>query len=146
MATVKVDGIDEMLAKFHKLHANADSTCKASLYEGMKVVADAVASSARANGVPDVIIDGLYVSEHKNTGGGWYSEVGFSDYFVNEKGETTPIPLVAAAFNSGTSRNGKQTKYPKTGFFRKAINSSKLAAVDAIRDKFGEMTDKLTED
>ena len=157
---MNVTGMGELIKKVEQLGVKAPDAASKALYEGARVVADAVSSA----------VQGIATEPFKYAAGGRTrkpspeekrvvqeaphgvakfqrkitsinTSVGLQNAGYGEmNGKTVPIPKIANAINSGTSFMKKQP------FMRKAFSTSKKAAEAAIESKLREELDKLSID
>lgn len=163
MATIKFTGIDEYAEKLRRLGAAGVGICKAAVYDGAGVVADAVRRSIEA--LPTIspgdaivawkaetpadaltedqkagLLDGLHLKHMQNEDGFIYTEVGFSGYNAVETRkypDGQPNALIARSVESGSSAR------KKTPFIRPAANAVRGAAETAMEIKVNEMINKI---
>ena len=143
MANVKLTGFEKYETLLRNLEKSAEGIAKRGVYEGAKVVADAVKAQ-----ISDISTEGpsdyerkrrekqkeglqksLGIAPMRNDNGFVNTLVGFDDYndIRTEKHPGgQPNAMVARIYNSGTSHNKKQP------FFKKAINQSKEACKNAM--------------
>lgn len=143
--SVTTSGIAEIEAMFDKLGAESQKVAAHALYEGAKVMADSVTSSAGGirseafrYGTPEhrryptpeeaaAAQSATTISKFGNDGMSVSTTVGTSNGgYANINGKSVPASLLARAINSGTSFMVKQP------FFRKAVNSARQSATSAI--------------
>ncbi len=90
------------------------------------------------------IIDKLKITKVYKTPSddGINSKVLFSGYFINEKGEKTPVPLIINMFEYGNYK--KSDTYPKKPFFRKSFKKKQIemAMMKAQKELSGGLLDE----
>lgn len=141
--TFKFDGLEEMAESLNAIGANSDVIASAALYQGAGVIADAISASIKNVGSEPFHYAGPGetrlpspeevaaiqnarhgIAKFNHTGFNVNTSIGFQNSgYVNIKGRSVPVPLIANAIESGTSF------MPKQPFIRKAVNSSKGKAV-----------------
>lgn len=128
---------------FKHLSEASDSTCKKAVSEGAMILADEVRKRLNAVLAKDEknrqkrhrkltgqLQDSLGVTDvKKDRNGTWNSKVGFDGY----DNDGRPLPLIARALESGTSRG-----QPKRPFLRPAVN--------AVKTRVQETMQKVIED
>lgn len=149
MAKVTMKGMDVYLRQLQDLAADTDSMCKMAVYEGTRVVADAVRDGIKT--IPDqtrppkkedgYVYKGLYPDQKKGLeeglgvspitkeGGVWSARVGFEGYNERKtrqypKGQ--PNQMVAASTERGTAYR------EKTPFIRTAVRQCSKEAEQAM--------------
>lgn len=142
MATIKLTGAEELIAKLERMTNHSRGVCKMALWEGGKVVGDAIKSS----------LDSIPVQDHFVPQGTMRKGVTSEDKqkiissFGLSKMRGNGTYSTKAGFKAGTkiraveSGTSYMTKHPVV---RRAINASKAAAVSAIQEKFSEEIRKL---
>lgn len=120
-------GLEKYQARLAKLGAAADGICKAAVYEGAAIIADAV----RANTPADTgdLRDSIGLSKMKNENGYINTKLGFDGY--DRKG--VPNALKAAAIESGTS------KMKKKPFVRPTV----LANADRAEARMAQVVEEM---
>lgn len=142
MATIKLTGAEELIAKLERLTNHSRGVCKMALWEGGKVVGDAIKSSL--NDIP--VQDHFVPKGTMRTGVTSEDKEKIINSFGLSKMRGGGTYSTKAGFNAGSkiraveSGTSYMTKHPVV---RRAINSSKAAAVSAIRQKFIEEINKL---
>lgn len=143
MANIKFSGFTEYETLLRKLEKDSEAIAKRAVYEGAKVVADAVKvniSSISPEGPSDYEYerrekqkDGLKkslgIASMRNDNGFINVRVGFDGYNdikTKKHPNGQPNAMVARIYNSGTSHNKKQP------FFKRAINQSKEGCKNAM--------------
>lgn len=140
---------EEYLLKLSRLEKNTNAILKQAVYEGAKVVADAIKEGAESlpveqfrklgpgevfSGVTpeekEAISQGLGLAEMEQDRSGWNTKAGFAGYVTRQKTRKypkgTPVPMLVRSIESGSS---VRRKIP---FVRRAVNSSKTQAVGAM--------------
>ncbi len=140
---------EEYLLKLSRLEKNADALLKQAVYEGAKVVADAIKEGAESlpveqfrklapgevfSGVTpeekEAISQGLGLAEMEQDRLGWNTKAGFVGYVTRQKTRKypkgTPVPMLVRSIESGSS---VRRKIP---FVRRAVKSSQAKAVEAM--------------
>ena len=155
--TMQINGMDELSGMLSKLGNAAQGVAAASLYEGAGVMADAVSQAVHgiatepfryASGgqkrkpSPEekAIIEAAPkgVAKFKKTGTSVDTSVGLSNAGYGQLGNVTkPVPLIAAAINSGTSFMEKQP------FFRRAVSKARGDATTAIENGILKRVEEL---
>lgn len=148
---VECEALNSTMEQFARLSEAAHQIAAVSMYEGAKIMADAIAPELdalitepfhRAN--PDkgqtrypspreveLVKGARYgISRFQGTGAELETSIGFSNTgYAELGGKQVPIPMIAASINSGTSFMHKQP------FFRRAVNRAKDNAQAAILQK-----------
>ena len=156
--TVKTEGLNELSRALESLGNAADGIAAQGLYEGARVMADAVRQSVQSiqtarfryvkNGgqrLPSpeekAVLENakIGVAKFRKNGIRVDTSVGIQNSgYGTLNGKTVPVPVIANAINSGTSFMKKQP------FVRKAANSGGKKAIAAmtasIEEAFGAMT------
>lgn len=145
MATIRVTGLDEWIAKLDTMTSKTEGLCKRAVWEGGRVVADSVKPAL--NGIPVQdhyvpkgqmrkgltseqkagVINGFGLSKMKNEGGKISTKAGF-------EGMTDGVhnSALMRRVESGTSY---QQKHP---IIRPAVNRARAAAKAAMQSRFEE--------
>lgn len=142
---------EEYLLKLSRLEQNADSIIKQAVYQGAKVVGDAIKGEAEAlpvepfrklgpgevfTGVTpeekEAIVQGFGLSGMEQDRLGWNTKAGFAGYVARQKTKKypkgTPVPMPVRSIESGSS---VRRKIP---FVRRAVKASQTQAVQAMGD------------
>lgn len=142
---------EEYLLKLSRLEQNADSVIKQAVYQGAKVVGDAIKGEAEAlpvepfrklgqgevfTGVTpeekEAIVQGFGLSGMEQDRSGWNTKAGFAGYVTRQKTKKypkgTPVPMLVRSIESGSS---VRRKIP---FVRRAVKASQTQAVRAMGD------------
>ena len=142
---------EEYLLKFSRLEQNADGIIKQAVYQGAKVVGDAIKGEAEAlpvepfrklgqgevfTGVTpeekEAIVQGFGLSDMEQDRLGWNTKAGFAGYVTRQKTKKypkgTPVPMLVRSIESGSS---VRRKIP---FVRRAVKASQPQAVRAMGD------------
>lgn len=142
---------EEYLLKLSRLEQNADSIIKQAVYQGAKVVGDAIKGEAEAlpvepfrklgpgeafTGVTpeekEAIVQGFGLSDMEQDRSGWNTKAGFAGYVTRQKTKKypkgTPVPMLVRSIESGSS---VRRKIP---FVRRAVKASQPQAVRAMGD------------
>ena len=142
---------EEYLLKLSRLEQNADSIIKQAVYQGAKVVGDAIKGEAEAlpvelfrklgpgevfTGVTpeekEAIVQGFGLSDMEQDRSGWNTKAGFAGYVARQKTKKypkgTPVPMLVRSIESGSS---VRRKIP---FVRRAVKASQTQAVQAMGD------------
>ena len=142
---------EEYLLKLSRLEQNADSIIKQAVYQGAKVVGDAIKGEAEAlpvepfrklgqgevfTGVTpeekEAIVQGFGLSDMEQDRLGWNTKAGFAGYVTRQKTKKypkgTPVPMLVRSIESGSS---VRRKIP---FVRRAVKASQPQAVRAMGD------------
>lgn len=153
---LKVYGFDEFINALNACGESAEECAKRAVYDGAAIVAAKVKSSIEALPVDEMryvkpgvaplnavtasqkkaLLDGLGIASLGDVNGKINTVIGFDGYAANlkyAKGDKgLPIPLLAAAVNSGSSyREGTQ-------FFTKAVQGSRNSARKKMGDTFNK--------
>lgn len=165
MATIEFTGIDEYAAKLRALGKAGTSICRAAVYDGAAVLADAVRQKIESlptiepkeaviawwNEIPvrgitqeqkDGLLDGLHVQRIRDENGFICTEVGFAGYNSVETRKFPggqPNALIARSMESGSSARDKQP------FIRPTVNQVRGAAETAMEIKINDMISKIME-
>lgn len=149
MAKVNMKGMDVYLRQLQDLAADTDSMCKMAVYEGTRVVADAVRDGIKT--IPDqtrppqkedgYIYKGLYPDQKKGLeeglgispitkeDGAWSARVGFEGYNghkTKKYPQGQPNQMIAASTERGTIYR------QKTPFIRDAVKKCRKEAEQAM--------------
>ena len=142
---------EEYLLKLSRLEQNADSIIKQAVYQGAKVVGDAIKGEAEAlpvepfrklgqgevfTGVTpeekEAIVQGFGLSDMEQDRLGWNTKAGFAGYVTRQKTKKypkgTPVPMLVRSIESGS------TVRRKIPFVRRAVKASQPQAVRAMGD------------
>ena len=165
MATIEFTGIDEYSSKIRALGKAGFGICKAAVYDGADVVANAIrqrieglatiedyeaiiawSQEIPAHGITqeqkEGLLDGLHVRRIRNENGFICTEVGFSGYNTVETRKFPggqPNALIARSMESGSSARDKQP------FIRPTVNQVRGAAETAMEIKINDMINKIME-
>lgn len=142
MATIKMTGAEEVISRLEKLTNHSRGICKMALWEGGKVVGDAIKSSlsdipVQDHFVPNGTMRTGVTQEEKDK---IIAAFGLSKMRGNGSYSTK------AGFNAGTKIRAVEsgTSYmQKHPVVRRAINQSKGRAESAIKAKFEEEVMKI---
>lgn len=143
MATIKFSGLNEYISKLEKLTSHTTGICKAAVWEGGKVVGDAIKSSLN-----DIPVQDHYVQKDTQRTGIRQEEkeeiiAAFGLSKMRVGGGTISTK---AGFNAGTKIRAVEsgTSYmQKHPVVRKAANNAKGRAENAIKAKFEEEIMKI---
>lgn len=131
------DWIDDSVKSAEEAQKRIIGISKASVWEGAKVTADAVAAAASEHGN---LANGLRISHINGTSDGADVLV----YFEGYDDDGVAFAIKANALESGrSSPAGIVGKHP---FFRKALNKSSAAAKAAMIKKFKTEMEKILND
>lgn len=155
---VECEALNITMAQFSKLSDAAHQIAAVSLYEGAKIVADAIAPELdalitepyhRADTDEDkmrypsprevnIVKRGYGITRFEGTGAELRTSIGYANSGYARLGwKDVPIPMIAASINSGTSFMHKQP------FFRRAVNRAKDSAQAAILKKGEDMIEEI---
>lgn len=143
MANIKFSGFMEYETLLRKLEKDSEAIAKRAVYEGAKVVADAVKVNIsgispegpsdyeyeRREKQKDGLKKSLGIASMRNDNGFINVRVGFDGYNdikTKKHPNGQPNVMVARIYNSGTSHNRKQP------FFKQAISQSKEGCKKAM--------------
>lgn len=143
MATIKITGADELIAKMERLTNHSRGICKMALWEGGKVVGDSIKAS----------LDNIPVQDHyvpagtKRTGirAEEKAEI-ISAFGLSKMRDQNGALSTKAGFKAGTKIRAVEsgTSYmQKQPVVRKAVNASRGRAALAIEAKISEETMKI---
>lgn len=142
MATIKFTGLDEYIRKLENLTAHSRGICKMAVWEGGKVVGDAIKAS-----LGNIPVQDEYVRKGEiRTGIRQEEKDAIIAAFGLSKMRTGSSISTKAGFNAGTkirlveSGTSYMRKHPVV---RQAINGAKGAAEAAMAAKFTEEIQKL---
>lgn len=149
MANIKLKGFEDYERIIWNLEQNTEDIVASSIYEGAKVVADAVKiqiNGIRSDGPSEyekrrrlIQIRGLKesmgISSMRNDNGFINVKIGFDGY--NELGQ--PNVMIARVFESGTSFSSKQP------FFKRAINQSRETCETKMKLEIDKQIKAITE-
>lgn len=150
-------GIDEYLEQLRKLSNNADDYIGKSVYEGAKIVADAVRREIQAlpidddkkhkirrQGIETVqkegLLNGFGISKMGNDNGFRHVKIGFDGYNgkVTKKYKNgQPNVMIARSLESGTSFSNKNP------FVTRAVKASKGNAEKEMKQIFEKEIEKI---
>lgn len=138
MAKISFPGFESYEKAIRELGADAEKICKAAVYDGAAIVADAIRASYYSQPHPysehgNEVIKSMTLSKIRNDDGYVNTKVGFVGY----DSEGTATAIIARTLESG---NSHQKKKP---FIRPAVNRSKEAAIRAMGDKIDQMTKQI---
>ena len=149
MAKIELKGFEDYGTMIRNLEQNTEDIVKSGIYEGAKVVADAVKiqiNGIRSSGPSEyetkrrlIQIRGLEesmgISPMRNDNGFINVKIGFDGY--NELGQ--PNVMIARVFESGTSFSSKQP------FFKRAINQSTKVCETKMKLEIDKQIKAITE-
>lgn len=154
MAKFKVTGIDVAFSEFGELSKESEGIAKMCVYDGAKVLADAVKKNINALPTRDpkthkgkrgatpaekeALARGFGIAQMR-VGGSINTVLGFEGYDTNTTPrypQGHPIPMIARTIESGTSW------LTKTPFIKPAIASSQAQAEEAMQRRFDEEISK----
>ena len=142
MATIKFTGMDEYIRKLESLTAHSRGICKMAVWEGGKVVGDAIKAA-----LEDIPVQDEYVQKGEmRTGIRSEEKEAIIAAFGLSKMRTGSSVSTKAGFKAGTKIRAVEsgTSYMrKHPVVRQAINKAKPAAEAAIKAKLEEETNKL---
>lgn len=136
MAKFTLELPTELMRSFEYIEKNTEKM----LGEMCKAGAEVVKGNAY-NNMPQKLKDAISVSDNLVTSrvyktpsnGAINVQCMITGYFTNEKGKTTPAPLVANMFEYGSTKR----EYPKQPFFRKAFRKAQIEkAMMAVQQKY----------
>lgn len=155
MAKFKVTGIDVAFSEFGEIAKDSEGIAKMAVYDGAKVLADAVKKNINALPTRDpkthkgkkgatpeekaALQRGFGIAQMRSGGGSIDTVLGFEGYDSNTTPrypQGHPIPMIARTIESGTSW------LTKTPFIKPAIASSKGQAEEAMARRFDEEISK----
>ena len=163
MATIEMTGLDEYMAKLRTLGEDGKKVCRASVFEGGNVLANAIRAKIESmstieptdaviawkqerpiGGITEKqkegLLDGLYLRKMGEDNGFIYTQIGFSGYNDVKTAKYPsgqPNALIARSIESGSSAR------PKKPFVRPTANSVKSEATAAMESKFYEMVGNI---
>lgn len=142
-------GITDYIANLQKIYNTTPEMIGKSIYQGAKVVTDAVHNEIAALPASEVsgeqkagLLDGLGIAKLKVDGTFANVKVGMDGYNnvrTAKYPNGQPNVMIARALISGTSFHPQ-----KNDFVRRAVNSSKTAAENAMREEFDNQIKKYT--
>ena len=149
MAKVELKGFDDYETLIRHLEQSTEDIVSSGVYEGAKVVADAVKiqiNGIRSSGPSEyetrrrlIQIRGLKesmgISSMRNDNGFINVKIGFDGY--NELDQ--PNVMIARVFESGTSFSSKQP------FFKRAVNQSRKACETKMKLEIDKQIKAITE-
>lgn len=142
-------GLNQYIAELERIYTNTPDMIGKSIYQGAKIVTDAV--HAEIAMLPDSevsadqragLLDGLGIAKMKSTMTGANVKVGMDGYNTHKTKKYPngqPNMMIARALISGTSFHPK-----KNDFVRRAVNKSRAATENAMRQAFDEEIKKYT--
>ena len=154
---MNVTGLGELSGMLGKLGSEAQNVAAASLYEGAGVMADSVSQAVhgiatepfryasggrkrKASPEEKELLEAAPkgVAKFRKSGTSVNTSVGMSQSGYGKLGSATkPVPLIAAAINSGTSFMQKQP------FFRKAVSQKRAAAQETIESEIKKRIEEI---
>lgn len=142
MATISFKGLDEWIVKLEKATDHSRGICKMAVWEGGKVVGDAIKSS-----LEDIPVQDHYVKKDvKRTGIRQEEKDAIIAAFGLSKMRTEASISTKAGFKAGTKIRAVEsgTSYmQKHPVVRKAINKSRASAESAMSAKLQEEIFKI---
>lgn len=159
MASFSFRGLDQYMSQLSNLAKETDHIVHSALYQGAKVVADAVKrqidnipeyKKAKRKTIPavgltrkqkDGLKDGLGVAHHWDETSGSYTKIGFKGYnneHTKKYPQGQPNPMIARSIIRGTSY------LQKYDFVKIALNSSRAAALKAIEEEIEKQIESKT--
>ena len=153
--TMKVTGMDEIGRMLNKLGQKAGKVAAFGLYEGAGVMSREINASARtvidskfhygvfvkrlpSHEEKEAIQDACGIATFDKNGSEVNTSVGYGAAgYADIGGKTKPIPMIAAAINSGTSFMNKQP------YFARAVTSGTRKANEAITNSINEQYEQL---
>lgn len=144
MGNLTVKGLDSFVDFTNEIASQTDAIIKASMYEGVKILADeakkAVEGLRTESGgqtpryitkiQKDGLKEGLGVARFRKEDGKWTTVIGFNGYNrlrTRKYPNGQPNQLVARSVESGTSYQKKEP------FMRKAYNNARAKAIAAVQ-------------
>lgn len=173
MAKINSDAADEYLAMLKKLEKNTDDICKQTVYQGAKVVADAIKQSIDAlpvqppptgkkfyylsdaakkadeliHGISEQQKEGLQkgfgITDMQQENGGWNVKIGFVGY--NEV-KTKKYPKGQPNAMIARSVESGSSVRDKTPFIAPAVRTARKSAEKAMEITISEKIQALLED
>lgn len=141
MANLKFTGLDEYIRQLENLTSHTTGICKMAVWEGGKVIGDAIKSSLN-----DIPVQDEYVRKgHMRTGVRSEEKEAIVAAFGMSKMRVDGSVSTKAGFKAGTKIRAVEsgTSYmQKHPVVRKAVNKSKAQAENAMKAKFEEATMK----
>lgn len=134
-------GIDNYVQSLESLLNNSQGMIGQAVYEGAKIVADAVMDNINAIPVgrygirgyqKDGLIEGFGISKSQNSNGFINVKIGFEGYNVGPITDQ-PNAMIARSLEKGTSW------MKPIPFVTRAVNATKAAAEKAMADKLDEL-------
>lgn len=149
MAKVSIYGIEETAAMLKELQKQSEPIIKAGIYDGARVMADAVKSqivgirtegpsfyeTRRREIQKEGLRESMGITSMRNDKGFLNVKIGFDDY--NELGQ--PNAMVARIFESGTSFSSKQP------FVKRAVSRARKMTEETMKATIDEKIYALTE-
>lgn len=155
---IKFEGIDEYAAKLRALEKESNHICHEALYEGVKVVADAIKAEVNTiptrakneksqvkTGLTEVqkqgLRDGVGVTRHEDDQFGVNAKVGFIGYNNNKTKKYPngqPNALIARSICKGTSYLARDA------FVKRAVSKVKAQANKAMSDALIKRIEDIT--
>lgn len=147
MATIRFKRGDDYLLKLERLGSSTDEITRRALYEGAKVVADAVKLNIRGLSLDYYeqyilrdLAESFGITPMRLFGGGWELKLGFDGYGsrrTKKYPRGLPNQLAARAIESGTSFRHKQP------FVRPAVNAARNPCREAMKRQIDEDIQKI---
>ena len=153
--TMKVEGMDKVSKMLNELGKNAGKAAAFGLYDGAGVMANEIHAGANnvlaakfhygvfVKRLPSLeekaaIQDACGIATFDKNGSEVNTSVGYANSgYADIGGKLKPVPMIAAAINSGTSFMDKQP------FFARAVTTGTKKASDAIVRSIEEQYEKL---
>ena len=154
--TMKISGMEELIAKMGNLPDKGKGIAAQALYEGAAVVADSVSRAVQGIQTEEfrytkfgtrlpspeekAILSSARkgVAKFRKKGNSINTSVGMQNSgYGNLEGKTKPVPVIANAINSGTSFMKPQP------FFRKAVETGQRTAGEVIEQGIESRLDEL---
>lgn len=142
-------GMTQYIANLEKIYQYTPDMIGKSIYQGAKIVTDAVHREINALPKSEVtedqkagLLDGLGIAKMKSTMTGANVKVGMDGYNTHKTKKYPngqPNMMIARALISGTSFHPQ-----KNDFVRRAVNKSRAAAENAMRETFDNEIKKYT--
>lgn len=135
MAKIEFKGIDKYVSLMKSLEADTEAICKAAVYDGAGILADAIRAEyshiSHPYGGAD-LMEHLVITSIRNDKGFVNTKITIGGYLQSGK----PAPLVARVMESGNSHQGKKP------FVRPAVSRVKKQCEAAMEKK----VDKILRD
>lgn len=121
MARFEIEIPKDILNEIEAISKKSDKIFEEMTKAGAEVVEANVRANAPESLKKSKIMNCLKITKpYRTADGGINTKIGVYDYFINHKGYKSPAPVVARAFEYGSTKVNKQP------FFRKSFNKAQI--------------------